>query len=173
MADGRNKSLAAHCRKQSTPIIAMLVVSLGLFLAGLFRPFTVVTKLWIFENEVSVYHGLIALMKEGEHFLFTILLVFTVVFPFVKILSLLVLWSKPGLSREQVKRLYAFVASLGKWSMLDVFVVAILVLLLRSSSVADIRIADGLLLFCASVILTQFASQWTGRIARRHVEASN
>ena len=173
MADTGNKSLAVVYRRQSVPIIVMLVVSLGLFLAGLFRPFTVVTKLWIFENEVSVYKGLITLMTEREYFLFTILLVFTVIFPFVKINSLLALWLKGGLGRQQVTRLYGFVAHLGKWSMLDVFVVAILVLLLRSGSVASIQIADGLFLFCASVMLTQIASQWTGRLARRQVETSN
>jgi len=173
MADTGNQSLAAVYRKQSAPIIIMLVASLGLFLAGLFRPFTVVTKLWIFENEVSVYKGLATLMKEHEYFLFAILLVFTVIFPFVKINCLLALWLKRGLGRERVTRLFGFVASMGKWSMLDVFVVAILVLLLRSGSVASIKIADGLFLFCASVMLTQFASQWTGRIARRHVQASS
>jgi paraquat-inducible protein A len=171
MADTGNPSLAAVYRKQSAPIVLMLVVALGLFLAGLFRPFTVVTKLWIFQNEVSVYRGLITLIKEHEYFLFTILLVFTVIFPFVKINCLLAMWLKRGLGRERVMRWFAFVANLGKWSMLDVFVVAIVVLLLRSSRVASIQIADGLFLFCASVMLTQFASQWTGRIARRHVEA--
>jgi len=170
MPDTGNRSLAGIYRRQSTLIIVMLVASLGLFLAGLFRPFTVVTKLWIFENDVSVCAGLITLMKEKEFFLFAILLVFTVIFPFVKMISLLALWLKRGLGRQQVTRLYGFVANLGKWSMLDVFVVAILVLLLRSGSAASIKIADGLYFFCASVMLTQFASQWTGRIARRHVE---
>ena len=173
MTDSGNQPLGVVYRKQSGPIILMLVASLGLFLAGLFRPFTVVTKLWIFEHEVSVYQGLMTLMKEHEYFLFTILFVFTVIFPFVKINALLALWLMRGLGRQRVTRLYGFVANLGKWSMLDVFVVAILVLLLRSGSVAAIKIADGLFLFCASVMLTQIASQWTGRIARRHVATSN
>ena len=109
----------------------MLFFALALFMAGLFRPFTEVTKLWIFENKVSVYEGLIILMKSREYFLFAILLVFTVIFPFVKILSLLTLSLKGGLSRQRIVQLYGFVSHLGKWSMLDVFVIAILVLLLK------------------------------------------
>jgi paraquat-inducible protein A len=173
MADTGNQSLAGVYRRQSAFIVVMLVVSMGLFLAGLFCPFTAVTKLWIFENQVSVYAGLITLFKGGEYFLFAILLLFSVIFPFVKIMSLLSVWLWPGLGRSRVTRLYGFVANLGKWSMLDVFVVAILVLLLRSSALAAIEVQDGLYLFCASVMLTQIASQWTGRIARRFVETKN
>lgn len=149
----------------------MLFFALALFVAGLFRPFTEVTKLWIFENKVSVYDGLIILMKSREYFLFAILLVFTVIFPFIKILSLLTLSLKAGLSRQRIVQLYGFVSHLGKWSMLDVFVIAILVLLLKSGGVASIKIQDGFVLFFSSVMLTQFASLWIGLIAHRNVAA--
>lgn len=143
-------------------MVILLGIALVLFAAGIFRPFTSVTKLWIFENQISVYGGLITLWKEGELFLFMILLVFTVVFPFVKICSLLTLWLKNGLPRDRVEQMYRFVAQLGKWSMLDVFIVAILVLTVTSGGLATIRIQDGLVLFFCSVMLTQIASMWTG-----------
>ena len=168
-----NSSLAGRYRRPGRAILAMLLAALGFFLAGLFLPFTAVTKLWIFENQVSVCGGLITLAKAGEFFLFAILLVFTVLFPLVKIISLLLVWLRPGMDRSQVKKLYGFVANLGKWSMLDVFVVAILVLLLRSGSVTSIKVQEGFYLFFASVMLTQVASYWTGRVARRFVESSD
>ncbi len=64
-------------------------------------------------------------------------------------------------------------AHLSKWSMLDVFVVAVLVVLIRSGGVATIKAQDGLLLFCASVVLTQIASEWTGRIAKKTFAAAD
>ena len=109
-------------------IVMMLVGSLGFFIAGIFLPFTAVTKLWLFKNQVSVYRGLIVLWHAGELFLFLILFVFTILFPFVKINSMLGLWLWPRLGREQAQCVYHFVSNLGKWSMLDVFVLAILVL---------------------------------------------
>jgi uncharacterized paraquat-inducible protein A len=48
--------------------------------------------------------------------------------------------------------------------MLDVFVVAILVLTIKSSGVANIRVSEGFFLFFVSVMLTQFASLWTGKV---------
>ena len=167
MSAGTQRPLGEIHRGERMPIVLMLLLSLALFLAGLFRPFTQVTKLWFFDNDVSVYQALITLFKEREIFLFGILVLFTVIFPFVKITALLVLWLKPGIELRQMALVHRFVAHMGKWSMLDVFVVAILVVLIRAGGLAAIKAQDGLLLFCASVVLTQIASEWTGRIAKR------
>lgn len=144
----------------------MLVLAFGLYLAGLFRPFTEVTKLWIFENEVSVISGIVALWEEGEFFLFAILGLFTIAFPAVKMLSLLAIWLVPALTRDSAQAMFRFVSHMGKWSMLDVFVVALLVILMRSGGVAQIAIRDGVVLFTLSVILTQVAAVWTGKTVR-------
>ncbi len=148
-------------------IVLMLVASLGFFIAGIFSPFTSLTKLWLFENQVSVYQGLIVLWKAGELFLFLILFVFTVLFPFVKINTMLALWLWPRLENERAQKMFHFVSNLGKWSMLDVFVVAILVLTVKSSGVANIQVGSGFFLFFISVMLTQTASLWTGKIVSR------
>jgi paraquat-inducible protein A len=150
--------------------VALLVIALGLFVAGIFRPFTSVTKLWVFDNQISVFSGLITLWKESELFLFLILFVFTVVFPFVKINAMLVLWLWPRLSEDHALKLFGFVAHLGKWSMLDVFIVAILVLTVKSGGLASIKVQDGFFLFFVSVMFTQFATLWTGKTAS-HLKA--
>ena len=105
--------------------------------------------------------------NAGEIFLFLILLVFTIFFPFVKMNALLAIWLYPRLTADEAKAFYKFVSHLGKWSMLDVFVVAILVLTVKSSGVASIKVSGGFFLFFASVMLTQLASMWTGQIAQR------
>lgn len=51
--------------------------------------------------------------------------------------------------------------------MLDVFVVAILVLTVKSTGVASINVGSGFFLFFLSVMLAQFASIWTGQVASR------
>lgn len=170
MDSANRQPLAQRYGKRSIPIVLMLFSALGLFVAGIFRPFTEVTKVWIFNSKVSVYDGLITLAQSHEFFLFAILLVFTVIFPFVKILSLLTLWLKGGLTKQRIVQLYRFVSHLGKWSMLDVFVMAILVILLKSGSVASIKIQDGFVLFFCSVMLVQVASVWIGVIAQHNLE---
>lgn len=163
----RHSPLITAHRRAGWVIVLMLLAAIGLFGAGIFLPFTSVTKLWLFENQISVYRGLIILWKESELFLFLILFIFTVCFPFVKINALLALWLYPGLTADKAKASFKFVSNMGKWSMLDVFVVAILVLTVKSGGVASIKVQSGFFLFFVSVILTQFASLWTGKIASR------
>jgi paraquat-inducible protein A len=151
--------------------VLLLTGALGLFIAGIFRPFTSVTKLWVFDNQISVFSGLITLWQASELFLFLILFVFTVIFPFVKINAMLVLWLWPRLDNERAQKLFGFVSHMGKWSMLDVFIVAILVLTVKSGGLASIKVQDGFFLFFLSVMLTQFATLWTGR-AVAHVVAA-
>jgi paraquat-inducible protein A len=164
---GRNPALISVNRSAGLSILLMLLVALGCYFAGIFLPFTTVTKLWLFNNQISVYRGLIVLWNSGELFLFLILFVFTICFPFVKMNCLLALWFYPGLTADQARAFYKFVSHLGKWSMLDVFVVAILVLTIKSTGVASIKVGIGFFLFFVSVMLTQIASTWTGQIASR------
>lgn len=160
---GKRALVRSHIRS-GIAIVLMLLSAMSCFIAGIFLPFTSVTKLWLFQNQISVYHGLIILWQAGELFLFLILFVFTVCFPFVKLTAMLVLWLYPRVGAEHARNMFHFVSNMGKWSMLDVFVVAILVLTIKSSGIADIRVGDGFFLFFVSVMLTQFASLWTGRV---------
>jgi paraquat-inducible protein A len=164
---GENPALIALNRGAGFTILVMLLAALGFYFAGIFLPFTTVSKLWIFNNQISVYHGLVVLWQAGELFLFLILFIFTVCFPFIKMNCLLALWFYPGLKPDQARAFYKFVSHLGKWSMLDVFVVAILVLTIKSTNIASIKVGTGFFLFFISVMLTQFASMWTGQIASR------
>jgi paraquat-inducible protein A len=163
----KHPALITHNHRIGLTVVFMLLAAMACFIAGIILPFTAVTKLWLFENQISVCRGLSVLWKADELFLFLILLVFTVCFPLVKINALLTLWLYPGLSADRAKNFFKFVSHLGKWSMLDVFVVAILVLTVKSSGVASIKVSSGFFLFFVSVMLTQFASLWTGRIASR------
>ena len=116
----QHSPLIASHRRAGWTIVLMLLAAMGLFVAGIFLPFTSVTKLWLFENQISVYRGLIILWNAGELFLFLILFIFTICFPFVKNNALLALWLYPGLTAEQARTFFKFVSNLGKWSMLDV-----------------------------------------------------
>src|SRR5262245_26237210 len=95
-------------QRAGVTIVLMLLAAVGFFVAGIFLPFTAVTKLWLFENQISVFNGLVILWKESELFLFLILFVFTICFPFVKINALLALWLYPGLTADRAKAFFKF-----------------------------------------------------------------
>jgi paraquat-inducible protein A len=146
---------------------ALLFAALALFGTGIFFPFFHVTKFWVFESSVSVVGGIITLFHEGEYFLFAILTLFTLVFPCVKLGLLGVIWVDRQHDLARVRRLHHWVEVFGRWSMLDVFVVAILIVAMKSAAVADIHIGSGLYLFTFSVIATQTAAAWIDRLLRK------
>lgn len=156
----------------SRPVIAvpaLLGLALLLFLTGIFFPFFHVTKFWIFHDGISVVGGIITLFHEGEYFLFAVLALFTLAFPCVKLALLAVIWAERDHDLARVRRLHGWVENAGRWSMLDVFVVAILIVVMKSATVARIQIGPGLYLFTFSVIATQAASAWVDRLLRAKV----
>ena len=66
---------------------------------------------------------------------------------------------------EQVRR--AWIETLGKWSMLDVFVVALSVVAIQMSLVSDVEILPGIYLFTAAVALSIVAVGRIASLARR------
>jgi len=158
--DIHNSSTWVH--RQGVPLL--LTVAFVLFATGIFFPFFHVTKFWVFHDAVSVVSGILALFREGEYFLFGVLALFTLVFPCVKLGLLGVIWAEREHNLTRVRRLHRWVEGLGKWSMLDVFVVAILIVAMKSAAVADLRIGAGLYLFTFSVIATQAASAAVARL---------
>ncbi|MBA4136206.1 MAG: hypothetical protein C0518_02680 [Opitutus sp.] len=145
----------------------LLVLALALFATGIFFPFFHVAKFWIFHEAVSVVGGMAALFREGEYFLFVVLTLFTLVFPCVKLGLLGVIWMERDHDLARVRRLHSWVAALGKWSMLDVFVVGILIVTMKAAGLAKIQIGLGLYLFTFSVVATQAASAWIDRLLRK------
>ena len=145
----------------------LLIVAFALFGTGIFFPFFHVKKFWLFNDAVSVVGGIFTLFREGEYFLFAVLSLFTLVFPCAKLGLLSITWMEREHDLTRVRQLHGWVATLGKWSMLDVFVVAILIVAMKSASVAEIHIGFGLYLFTFSVITTQVASSWIDRRLQR------
>jgi len=98
--------------------------------------------------------------------------------PLLKLVSLAVMmlnvhfgWA--GLLRDRT-RLYRIVAAIGRWSMIDVFVLSALAALVRMGFLASVHAQVGAIAFAAVVILTMLASEsfdprlmWDAAAARR------
>jgi len=152
-------------RRVGIPLL--LAGALLLFGIGIFFPFFHVQKFWVFDDAVSVVGGIYTLLEEGEYFLFGVLTLFTLVFPVVKLGLLALIWTEREHDLQRMQRLHRRVAQLGKWSMLDVFVVAILIVVMKSAGLAQIHVGSGLYCFTFSVVATQTASAWIDRLLKR------
>ena len=111
----------------------------------------------------TVVMGALDLMRDGNAGIAIVILVASVLIPiskFVAIAFLAISVSRPsGVSAGLRMRLYEVVHYIGRWSMIDVFVVAILSSLVQFNLVASIDPGPAALTFALSVIFTMLSAQ--------------
>jgi paraquat-inducible protein A len=136
----------------------LLVASLGLFVVGIFAPLMTVRKWWVFEDTYSLCTGLLQLWREEQYVLFAIVLSFSLLLPLVKIGTVALVSNRRAWREAHLRRLLHWLALFGKWSMLDVFIAAVLVVAGKLGGVARVQIHYGLYVFAASVIAIHVAT---------------
>jgi paraquat-inducible protein A len=113
-------------------------------------------------SENTVWEGCVRLYQSGDYTVAVIVFLASIVIPFLKVLGLvfLVISTKLGMARKKLgrTRIYQFIDAIGRWSMLDVFVLAILVSLVKLQRLATIVPGRGLLAFTSVAVLTILAS---------------
>ena len=128
-----------------------------LFLAvGLVAPIITLKKFLLIENTFSVFSGVIELLREGQIFLFIVITGFSIVLPLLKIGVLRKLLSVKANRVANLDKFLHLMHLYGKWSMLDVFVVAVLVVAVKLGAIASVEIRYGLYSFAAAVVLTMY-----------------
>lgn len=132
----------------------LLLANTVLLLIGLVSPIITLEKFYIVENTFSVLTGVIQLAEDGLWFLVVIVTGFSVILPFLKLQLLYQLVSLRPRNHNTLGRYLHWVHVYGKWSMLDVFVVAILVVSVKLGAIANVQMRYGLYAFAAAVLLT-------------------
>ena len=113
-------------------------------------------------SESTVWDGIVLLMKNDQWFVAVVVFLASMVIPLVKLAGLfaLVVTSRMGWGRRLRSRtqLYKFIDAIGPWAMLDVFLLAVLIALVKLNTWATVLPGPGLVAFTAMVVLTMFAS---------------
>ncbi|HEX7053140.1 MAG TPA: paraquat-inducible protein A [Burkholderiales bacterium] len=114
-------------------------------------------------SESTVWDGVVSLWQYGEYFVAIVVFLASIVVPLLKLLGLFFLvasvkWGRGRRLRGRT-RIYKFIDAIGPWAMLDVFLLAVLVALVKLGSLGQVVPGPGLLAFCLVVVLTLLASQ--------------
>ena len=114
-------------------------------------------------RENTVWSGCVQLFQDGQWFVAIIVFLASIVVPLLKLIGLfsLVVTTQYGLSRHQRFRtaIHRSIKVIGPWAMLDVFLLAILVSLVKLGRIATVIPGPGLLAFASVVVLTILASE--------------
>ena len=138
-------------------LLLFLLFIAAIFLAvGLVTPIITLKKFIFIQNTFSIISGTWGLLKEGHLFLFFIISLFSIILPIFKIFFLANILYSTALTKSNTKKTLALLHRFGRWSMLDVFVVAILVVAVKLGAIADVEKHIGLYFYAASAILLMF-----------------
>ena len=114
-------------------------------------------------EEDTIFSGVIYLWTSGSQPLAIILFFASIVSPVAKLLSLTYLLisvqRRSTWEPKERTRLYRILEAVGRWSMIDVYVAAMLTALVQFGSLMSIRAGSGAIAFGAVVVLTIFAAE--------------
>ena len=112
-------------------------------------------------SESTVWDGCVRLFQDGMWFIAVIVFLASILIPLLKLLGLffLVATARSARWRRERTRIYQLIDVVGPWAMLDVFLLAILVAVVKLEQLATVLPGPGIVAFAAVVILTILASQ--------------
>lgn len=135
---------------------ALLWAALGLILGGVTLPAFSVSSFWVFERSYSILGGIVSMAESGQTALAVFVFTVSVLFPVGKIvlgLAAVRQMRAPGARLPRtLPRTLRWLAALSRWSMADVLVLALLVILLNGQLLTTADVHSGIALFALGVI---------------------
>jgi paraquat-inducible protein A len=155
---------------------ALLIAAALLYIPANLLPVMHTTSI-VGQQDDTIMSGVVYFWTSGDWPLAIVIFVASILVPMLKlgVLTLLALTAQRRSTWRPLERakLYRIVERIGRWSMLDVFVIMLTVALVRFQSLAVITAGWGALAFASVVVLTMIAAmQFDPRLIWDHVEHS-
>jgi len=154
---------AVHPRRPNSLILtwALLLTSAILYIPANMLPIMTVSSLGKGDPS-TIMSGVITLVQHGMFPIAAVVFVASILVPTFKLVGIaLLLFSvqrRQPLSARQRIIMYRFIEFIGRWSMLDIFVIAILVAIVNFGRIASVEANLGAIAFASVVILTMLAA---------------
>ncbi|MGB2599717.1 MAG: paraquat-inducible protein A [Candidatus Omnitrophota bacterium] len=164
MSDPKKSLREIYPKRYEIPFL--LVLSGGLLIFGLTLPVLTLKEMLVMKSTFSVLTGIANLWKDKQPVLAGIIVLFSVIFPITKLSVLLCIWGI-RLTEKQRKTIMHWIEMLGKWSMLDVFVVAVTVVAVKFGFMIHAEPRVGVYVFASSILVAMGTAGWMGRLIEK------
>ena len=143
--------------KSASRTAAMSLAAFFLFWPAVCLPIVEIEQLG-YRHATSLVEGTIGLLRHGDWLVGGVVLVFSIVFPFLKIVLLVELSLLRLLQRRHRALTYRVMEHAGKWSMMDVLLLAFLVMLVKVGDVVSFQFGPAVVAFVACVVTSMISS---------------
>jgi paraquat-inducible protein A len=153
--------VSEHKVSSVVPTMALSLAALALYVPANLYPILHMERYGLV-SDTTVWEGVAELMRQGYWFVSVIVFLASIVQPLFKLAALFFLCATAATGSRRWRSLrtwlYQFIELIGPWSMLDVFLLAILVALVRLGALATVTPGPGLGAFAGVVVFTMLAS---------------
>lgn len=167
----KQNQLAAIPERKVKRLYWLLALALILFVLGVFLPMLTISKFIFISHSFSVISGVIELLRNGQLLLFLVVVGFSIVMPVLKFYVLFKLLSRKLVNDSKTRRYLHLMHEYGRWAMLDVMVVAVLIVTVKLGAVVSIQVHSGLYVFGSAVLLIMLITQEVVRLTKTHIES--
>ncbi len=141
--------------------LALVLTACILFIPAMIYPMMEVTQFGISTGS-TIMEGVISFLEHGDYFIALVILTASVIIPLIKLLGLLFIFLSLSINikmKNKTKlRVFYFIEAIGKWSMIDIYVVAILASVVQLSEIFNIKGGIAATSFALVVVLTMIAA---------------
>jgi paraquat-inducible protein A len=110
-------------------------------------------------SEASIWAGSVGLLRHGEFLVGAVVLVCSILLPVTKLLGLTVLvWGARRMQRRHLAWTYRWIEWTGRWGMLDVLLIAVVVAWVKVGDLVEVRPGPAALAFTVCVLASLAAS---------------
>ena len=136
-------------------IVPLFLVASAFSLAlGLVLPLVRFEKLYFFSETPSLIGIVASLWSQGSPALALVIALLSIVFPIAKLIGIAIEATAPSAGGRQDRAVARLLPILGKWSMMDVMLVALVIVAAKTSGMATAFTQPGLWFYAASAVMT-------------------
>ncbi|HMN69892.1 MAG TPA: paraquat-inducible protein A, partial [Bdellovibrionales bacterium] len=141
--------------------LAFALTALILYVPANLFPFMTI-ELYGSRNSSTIWQGILTLVEKGSFFIAIVVFLASILIPAVKLVILFYLGATAGNGKHARSKTYMYhaVEAIGRWSMLDIFLLAVLVAIMKLGPWTTVRPEPGALMFLLVVIFTMLSSAY-------------
>lgn len=141
--------------------LALTICAILLYIPAMIYPIMEVTRLGV-KIESTILEGVISFLGQGSYFIAIVVFTASVIIPMIKLVGLLFIFIslKVNVKMHNNRKIliFKFIEAIGKWSMIDIYVVALLASIVQLDEIFNIKGGIAATSFALMVILTMIAA---------------
>ena len=141
--------------------LALTICAMLLYIPAMLYPMMVVTQFGV-NQESTIIEGIISFLEYKSYFVAGVIFVASVAIPIVKLFALFFIFLSLRIDVKMENRtkilIYKYIEAIGKWSMIDIYVVALMASIVQLDEMFNIKSGVAATSFALMVIITIFAA---------------